>query len=177
MQEEVGQWSKIFGLWWFCGSVVKCSHCSLFCLFLSPFSFVVMIWWFSLKHSIDRWFQTLWRSFDIAVIDISSWFVLMLQTKLVWELSQFPKTLQQMLPINTKPNCKMKWLRQTYLARDLHSMIVFKMLAHYILIGSALLCNSLHFHAHVLAPKPVLVLTVSLWKQEHVGACNTPSPG
>ena len=32
-------------------------------------------------------------------------------------------------------------------------MSVFKMLAHYILLGSALLCNSLHFHAHVLLPQ------------------------
>ena len=32
-------------------------------------------------------------------------------------------------------------------------MCVFKMLAHYVLLGSALLCNSLHFHAHVLLPQ------------------------
>ena len=121
-------------------------------LFVSPFSFVVMIWRLSLKHLINRWFQMPWRSFDIAVMYISSWFVLLLQTKLVWEVSHFPKSLQ-MLPISTKPNCKMKWLRQNYLARDLHSMSVFKMLAHYILLDSALLCDSLHFHAHVLSPQ------------------------
>ena len=35
-----------------------------------------------------------------------------------------------------------------YRARDLQSMGVVTMLAHYILRGSALFCNSLHFHEH-----------------------------
>ena len=37
---------------------------------------------------------------------------------------------------------------KVYRARDLQTMRVVTMLAHYILRGSALLCNSLHFHEH-----------------------------
>ena len=52
-------------------------------------------------------------------------------------------------------------------------MSVLKMLAHYILLGSALLCNSLHFHAHVLSPQSrtrfncFSMKTIARWGVQH----------
>ena len=43
----------------------------------------------------------------------------------------------------------MKSIEKVYRERDVQSMRVLTMLAHYILRGSVLFCNSLHFHEHV----------------------------
>ena len=53
-------------------------------------------------------------------------------------------------------------------------MSVFKMVAHYILLGSALLCSSLHFHAHVLSPQTRTRLKLFLYENKSTLGRVTP---